>query len=143
MSKEKCVLYTHSYDINPCVIISINSKGDSKYEGAAPYLKNHENVKDVLFLYFDDVEPYELFEYDDLFLFTSNQARSILDFIEKWMFDVEEIIIHCHSGISRSSAVASGICLFLGIDNSWTFENPYCPNEYVLKILFDAIKDYK
>jgi predicted protein tyrosine phosphatase len=60
----------------------------------------------VLRLQFDDVaergDPADV-------LFAEQHAREIIAFIEKWA-DVDRIVLHCNMGISRSPAVALGLC---------------------------------
>jgi predicted protein tyrosine phosphatase len=60
----------------------------------------------VLRLQFDDViehtDPADI-------LFAEEHAREIIAFIDQWP-DVDRVILHCNMGISRSPAVALGIC---------------------------------
>src|SRR3954470_23676317 len=60
----------------------------------------------VLRLQFDDVaergDPADV-------LFAEQHARAIIAFIEKWA-DADRIVFHCNMGVSRSPAVALGLC---------------------------------
>ncbi len=42
-------------------------------------------------------------------LFSAEHAGEILRFVEQWPY-VERIVIHCGAGVSRSPAVALGLC---------------------------------
>jgi predicted protein tyrosine phosphatase len=42
-------------------------------------------------------------------IFSDDHARAILDFIDSWP-DAARIVVHCHAGMSRSPAVALGLC---------------------------------
>src|SRR3954468_20088676 len=60
----------------------------------------------VLRLQFDDVaergDPADV-------LFAEQHAREIIAFIDEWP-DVDRIVLHCNMGVSRSPAVALGLC---------------------------------
>jgi predicted protein tyrosine phosphatase len=60
----------------------------------------------VLRLHFDDVTqrgvPTDI-------LFAQDQARAIVDFVDEWQ-DAERLVLHCNMGVSRSPAVALGLC---------------------------------
>ena len=68
------------------------------------------NVSDlfaaVLRLHFDDItdsrEPSDI-------LFAADHARAITEFLDKWP-DAERVMVHCNMGVSRSPAVALGLC---------------------------------
>jgi predicted protein tyrosine phosphatase len=60
----------------------------------------------VLRLQFDDVaergDPADV-------LFAEQHAREIIAFIDEWP-DVDRIVLHCNMGVSRSPAIALGLC---------------------------------
>src|ERR1700680_3091225 len=60
----------------------------------------------VLRLHFDDVTKRGL---PSDILFDQDQARAIVDFIDEWP-DAERVMVHCNRGVSRSPAVALGLC---------------------------------
>lgn len=131
MGKEQCRSYTYSEEIKPCVIISINDLG-----GHAHSLKNHENIKDVLVLFFDDIIREDVEVAGDEGLFNQDHVKQIDKFIKRWEREVEEVIVHCSQGISRSSAVAAGICLKLNQEDKWIWEcDQYDPNPYVYEMM--------
>lgn len=51
-------------------------------------------------------------------LFTENQAKDILEYIDQYKNDSRDImlVIHCEAGVSRSGAVGLFACRYLGID---------------------------
>ena len=75
------------------IIISINDL-DSKP------LK-FKNAKDVLYLYFDDVEK----QIGMCCPMNESDAAKVKDFVECWKDRVDTIIVHCLAGISRSGAI--------------------------------------
>ena len=60
----------------------------------------------VLRLHFDDVTERGV---DSDILFAAEQARAIIDFVDVWP-DAGRLIVHCNMGVSRSPAVALGLC---------------------------------
>ena len=66
-----------------------------------------DDFKAVLRLTFSDIALPPTMPHD--VLFAEEQAREILDFIERWP-DVERIMIHCVGGVSRSPAVGMALC---------------------------------
>lgn len=93
-------------------------------------LKENKYCKDVLTLYFDDIERPE----PGLKLISCSQAASIVRFIKSHEHDVDTLLIHCFAGISRSRAVGVFAREILGIPA--TNEQGY--NEYVYAVLKNA-----
>ena len=60
----------------------------------------------VLRLHFDDVTERGV---DSDILFAAEHARAIIDFVDVWP-DAGRLIVHCNMGVSRSPAVALGLC---------------------------------
>ena len=68
------------------------------------------NVSDlfeaVLRLHFDDITDSRL---SSDILFAADHARAITEFLDQWP-DAERVMVHCNMGVSRSPAVALGLC---------------------------------
>lgn len=64
-------------------------------------------------------------------IFTLDQAKQIIDFVEKWKNEAKIIMVHCAAGVSRSSAVAGAISLVLNGKDQKFFSSPYIPNQFV------------
>jgi len=90
-------------------------------------LKKNKYCKDVLTLYFDDIEEPE----HGLKLITPNQAKDIVMFIKKHENDVDTLLIHCFAGVSRSKAVGVFAAELLNIPSN----NEQGYNEYVYDLL--------
>ena len=90
-------------------------------------LKKNEYCKDVLTVYFDDIEEPE----QGLQLISTSQAIAIVNFIKAHDGDVDTILIHCFAGVSRSMAVGIIAGEILGIQQ--TYDKKY--NHYVYDIL--------
>lgn len=95
-------------------------------------MKKNKYCKDVLTVYFDDIEEHE----HDLRLISLPQAKAIVKFIKDHSEDVDTLLIHCFAGVSCSKAVGAFACEMLGITQ--TVEPDY--NKYVFDILNKARK---
>lgn len=96
-------------------------------------LKKNKYCKDVLTLYFDDIEEPE----HGLRLISFPQAIAIVKFIKAHSEDVDTLLIHCFAGVSRSRAVGAFAREVLDIPP--TDETDY--NEYVYAILHKVWKE--
>jgi predicted protein tyrosine phosphatase len=85
------------------------------------------DLEKLLKLSFIDVEV--LAEY----CFTKDQARLIIDDVKKWETGVDEIIVHCFAGVSRSAGVAKWIAEKYNLE----FEDEY--NDYN-KMVYNMLK---
>ena len=68
---------------------------------------------------------------------TPAHADQIRDFVRKHEHDVDLIVVHCHSGVSRSPAVAAAVSDALHLD-ARAFWQLYTPNRYVYHTVADA-----
>ena len=100
---------------------------DTYGEGFGFELKKSKYCKDVLTLYFDDIEEPE----HGLRLISFQQAVAIVKFIKAHSEDVDTLLIHCFAGVSRSRAV--GVFAREMLDIPPTDENDY--NKYVYSLL--------
>lgn len=93
-------------------------------------LIKNKYCKDVLTLYFDDIEEPE----HGLRLISFHQAIAIVKFIKDHSEDVDTLLIHCFAGVSRSRAV--GVFAREVLDIPTTDETEY--NKYVYSLLCQA-----
>lgn len=89
----------------PYLVISISS-----HEEPTIAIPSNDNCVDKLFLKFDD-KSYATQETLAHYVGTAypmktEDAKKILEFVLKYKDDVNDIIVHCEAGISRSPAVA-------------------------------------
>jgi hypothetical protein len=112
------------------------------FNGAAEKL----GCRDILSTMFGDVDERVYEENKDkpkykdkLFLFSEDQAKDIIKFIDKIQEEEDEtvLVLHCDAGISRSGAVATFVCDYIGFDyQTFKRENPGLqPNIHVLSKL--------
>lgn len=139
MSKLEAIQHTYKKEIAPCIIISINSFTRNEGDAEKPTFDKNPNIMGIKYINFDDVLPHQV-EGLDYKPMSEEDAHEIVEFVSSFKQDikmnlVQEIIVHCHAGISRSSAVASAICRYLATDDMWIWSNSYIPNRHVLETM--------
>lgn len=131
MSRLKAIEHSIKSEIKKCIIISINSLDNDQ-----TYFYYNDKIIDILPLYFNDIER----GYGKSLAPRQEDFTGLKEFIDKYKNEVEEIIVHCAAGISRSSAVAAAICQYLNLDEENTIwaNHHYIPNRLVYRL---AIKE--
>ena len=117
----------------PTVLISINT------EDERPVVEGKENLIDVLFLTFDDLEgPSAAMLFDPpANLFTDEQAQQVLDFVGR--HEDKHVVCQCEAGISRSAGCAAALARIYDGDDGWIFQSPrYFPNMRVYRKILEA-----
>lgn len=129
MSRKEASDFSFTNFQERIAIISINSY-DEPYN---MFDNENPNIVDVLFLRFDDVEAGELNQ------MTKSDAERIIAFVNNVISKVDQIIVHCGAGISRSAGVAAALMLILNGDDSLIFDNPkMCPNRSCYRLLLNT-----
>lgn len=107
-------------------VISIQ---DTSAGGFGIRFTESECCRDVLTLYFDDIER----ETEGAVLFSPEQADSIIGFILNNR-SADTLLIHCHAGQSRSRAVGAFAAEMLGASSEKYFADGD-PNIHVYRLL--------
>lgn len=115
------------------VVITIADPGMSR---AA--VKNQPGLLDVLSLHFHDAEPW-LGNPPNIRLMDEQDARDIRDFVMQWKDQADALVLNCVAGMSRSPAVAIGICQAMGWDCRHIIEDSQ-PNAYVLDLVLETFR---
>lgn len=115
----------------PHVIISITTAVDDLAK-----LRTNENCRGVLRLSFVD-QDVVLPEFPDRILFGEEQAREVWRFIDEHRDHIDELLLHCDAGQSRSPAVAAAIARDATGDDNEYFRR-YRPNMRVYRTLLEA-----
>ena len=123
-SRENCIKYVKKNKNNNRAVISIT---DIKSE--LPFKLAEESA--VLFLQFDDEECGER-------AMTQQHANTIASFIKSLNGNVDEIVVHCEAGVSRSAAVAAAISFSINGDDAEFFKFPYYPNKHCYRLMLEA-----
>ena len=121
----------------PTIIISIRSIGDTPPKKL--FLHSNLQVKDFITLAFDDVTTY----CQGYYPITEQQARKIAKFVMRYKDSVEQIVVHCDAGISRSAGVAAAIAKYLNLNNDRFFKEPYDPNKTCYDMVLSSLNKLK
>jgi predicted protein tyrosine phosphatase len=134
MSRGEALAHSYKVETPKYILISINCPGEQSpqfYESTNPeYVRKIDSIR----LEFNDVDR----EFKGLEP-KQKDFIGLKDFIDKYKNsdEVEEIIVHCHAGVSRSSATAIAIAKYLD-NNSFIEEvlnsSLYSPNELVYRL---------
>jgi predicted protein tyrosine phosphatase len=114
---------------NKHILISITGTDEKEVK-----LPINENRMATLHLKFDDISSPKA----GLVLFTETQAGKILDVVDIWENDIDEVIVHCNAGISRSPAVAAALSKIWNEDDDMYFRK-YIPNVFVYNKILNTI----
>ena len=101
-----------------------------------PRVKKQSGLRAVLQLAFHDAEPPA---HGELLLMSRDQADEIWRFIDEHRNEVDAVVVHCESGVSRSPAVAAALCASFGGDAATFFEE-FQPNGHVYQLVRDAAR---
>ena len=72
-------------------------------------------------------------------LMTREQAQAIRDFVLCHMDEIDQLIVHCTGGVSRSAAVAAAVLSGLGESDAWIWRDErYRPNPLVYELVLWA-----
>lgn len=133
MSRADAEAYSRVQLDHKVAIISINSVEDDRKN----YLSANENIIDVLHLEFDD------YDFKSPTSMTINDANEIYDFITKYVSDIDELVVHCLMGISRSAGVAAAItqAIYGNCDHIFN-SRKYDPNILCYDLTYNAFLNH-
>ena len=139
-----------------CVRSVANYKGNSKIaiislqdaDGFGFQFIPSRNVIDVLTIYCDDADTerktvcaQEISDFENvskqLKLFSDNDAKNVVDFVNKNRDQVDEIWVHCYAGVSRSQATAAAISKFFFNDDDVYFRVGV-PNRRIYRMILET-----
>lgn len=131
-SIDEAIAYSYSKLDRKIAIVSITCLDDD----LPNFNDKNENILGILELHFNDIER----QYGDYKIPVKEDFKELKGFIDKYKNKVDEIVVHCHAGISRSSATASAICKYLNIDDGFIWDSfMYHPNRLVLKLALEEL----
>jgi hypothetical protein len=119
----------------PHIILSTTSETIRK---GSVVVKENPHCKGIIRFTFDDLDTRHLeivkqkqglckYQYK---LFTVDNAKEILTFVNEHINEIEAIITHCDAGISRSAAMAASLSKIITNMDDFFFKN-YIPNMLV------------
>ena len=117
--------------VRPYAMIRV---GDPDY--TLPPLSKNSFCKDIMFLYFYDVDNASLDGKYSKSIFDKIQAEQVLSFILNLDSSVNLLVCHCTAGISRSAGIAAAASLILNGSDKNIFNNSrFVPNMYVYSMI--------
>lgn len=105
-SRKKCEEYCAKKHDRTSLIISIKSSWDKTMPKV--FISDQNKVLAILSLSFDDVEKEDTIDGRE-FCMSFEDGDKVANFIDQWYDKVEDIIVHCDGGVSRSAGVAAAI----------------------------------
>jgi len=108
-------------------------------EYSFPSLPKNSNRLGLLQLKFSDLDRNSAKQIgQEHMLMTKDQAKEILNFVNKYKNKVKLILCQCDGGVSRSSGTAAALSKILNNDDKWVFSSRnYAPNMYVYRLLIN------
>lgn len=138
MHREQCFAaaggYGQEYNTEsitiPTIIISISCLDKAIPNRLEKYRRENKNIINVAYVQFDDIDSSETVNGETPM--SESDAKTIVDAFMKYKDRVEQIIVHCDAGYSRSPAVAAALAKALGMSDEVYFSSgQYCPNRHV------------
>jgi len=118
MNRQKARNYTYQEHGHNYIIVSISDIGDQPNQ----FNRSPECLA-VLKLQFNDTEK------PDPTAITPTDAEKIIAFVNQYIDQTDEIIVHCEGGVSRSAGVCAALMYIITGDDQYIFDNPkFCPN---------------
>ncbi|MFA5025412.1 MAG: hypothetical protein WC503_02825 [Candidatus Shapirobacteria bacterium] len=75
-------------------------------------------------------------------LFNKSHAKRILSFVDQWKDRIDEIVINCNAGFSRSPGVAAALSKIINGDDEEYFRK-YNPNRLVYRTILETYQKEK
>lgn len=133
MSKQEMTLFSAKDLTEDYILISINDTNCNTVIYA------NEHIIDKLKLWFDDITIKD-HEDEDLRLMCEADADKTKRFIDTYKDKLNNIIVHCTAGISRSGAVGCCIARYLNGDDKYLLATGrYIPNKHVYELMCEVL----
>ena len=143
LSRKLAVQYCQKPHGEKSIMISI-SDPFMEYD-SSPYVSAENNVVDILRLSFCDADRPGTDVYGrtvgEEYLLSSTVADEIPVFIERYK-DIDNIIVHCDAGISRSAGVGAAILKYFNDDDRELFIGYFHPNMLCYRKTLEALYRY-
>ena len=119
---------------DPYLVISIFEPGEN-----TPSVKIDYNRKDILPIEIHDIDDVEMAKKHGYKIMDIEQAKSIINFVEKYKDKVSTIVVHCHAGICRSAGCGAALLKIYNYDDSEIMmSDKYIPNKHVYNMVINA-----
>lgn len=120
----------------PTLILSISGTDEEIPKILAE--TDNPNIIHTEFFQFDDIDTPDMVH--GLTPMSEEDAKRLVDVYEQYKDRVEQIIVHCDAGYSRSPAVAAALCKAIGMSDAEYFGcGDYCPNRHVYRTVMNEL----
>jgi len=134
MSRQEAEKYIPT---KKCIFISITTP-----HSLPAQIKRNELVEGIFRVSFNDVDKQDETDAIKFIMFDDDMAKAIIDFVVRYKDAVEEIIVHCEAGQSRSVGCAGAIARCFYGDDKEFFENK-TPNMLVYRTILKVFHKEK
>ena len=132
--------YSYNEDLNKCIFISITCP-----DAEDVHFFNNDNLIAIFNMKFNDIDNSDWFvDGKKLESPKLEDFKGLKNFLDEHIDDsIEEIVVHCGAGVSRSAGVALAIAEYLNIPNDIATSKNYCPNLWVNKLAKQELGIFK
>jgi len=127
MSRAQTKKYSYKKHNENAAVLSISDKVNPRLTMSNTVISHipENGITRICRFFFDDVEEND----SEGYCITDEDARFIVNFVQRVRNEVDLLIVHCEAGVSRSAGVAAAIMKSLYNDDTSIFENPkFRPN---------------
>lgn len=118
---------------HPYIVISICEPGEP-----VPKMQLDLNREHVHPIIIHDVDDIEFAKKNNYKILDKDQAREVLEVVERYKDKVKTIIVHCGAGICRSAGLGAALLLIYNGDDSEIMQSPrYKPNRHVFRMVLE------
>ena len=122
MSQQEAQNWSYDQWMGVALLISILGT-----HSKIPTFYKNPRIIEKISLTFDDIQTVQ----ENHTLLSEEHCLQIRDFVLEHAEEVECIVIHCYTGVSRAAAIAFAICHLLNLDDTWIWVSErYYPNKY-------------
>lgn len=130
LSKTKAQRESYKIQI-PSIIISITDPDKDR-----AHFASNPKIIGICRVSFDDADSHN--KTDEEILMSVDDAKKIRSFIDRYRDRVDQIIVHCEAGQSRSAGVMAAIIEYLTGDKHAVFGDPrYRPNMHCYRLMMN------
>ena len=130
MSQQEAQNWSYDQWMGVALLISILGT-----HSKIPTFYKNPRIIEKISLTFDDIQTVQ----ENHTLLSEEHCLQIRDFVLEHAEEVECIVIHCYTGVSRAAAIAFAICHLLNLDDTWIWVSErYYPNKYCVHKLLEG-----
>lgn len=103
---------------------------------------DNPSILAIEYVEFLDMDINEQDKYPEECFISKETAQTIAGFTKEWWDKVDQIVVHCDGGVSRSAGCAAAILKYFTDSDFEIFDNPnYYPNMLVYRRVLEALME--